>query len=65
MNLQQKLNLIWRKTHPDFKSMKGGYRSVLVLREAGTCLVPLDTLTEAEVEWKFSLVARMAGLKAA
>lgn len=56
MNLQQKLNLIWRNTPTEYKSTKSGYRSLLVLREGGTWLVPLSDLTVAEIE-------RMVGLK--
>lgn len=47
-----KLQAIWRKTHRDFKGNLDGVRCVLVLRSAGTCLVPLDSLTDAEIESK-------------
>jgi hypothetical protein len=50
MNNQQKLNLIWRKTPAEYKSTRGGFRSLLVLREGGTWLVPLSDLTETEID---------------
>lgn len=53
MNIQQKLNWIWRKTPAEYKSTKGGYRSLLVLREGGTWLVPLSDLTGLEIERLF------------
>lgn len=49
---EQKLNLIYRHTHRDYKgSGRGALRSILVLRN-GTCLVPLSELTEAEISYK-------------
>jgi hypothetical protein len=47
-----KLNLIYRHTHPDYKgSGKGDARAILVLRH-GTNLVPLNDLTDAEIAYK-------------
>lgn len=44
------LKLIWRHTHRDYKgTLPDGTRTVLMLREGGTCLVPLESLTEAEL----------------
>lgn len=50
----EKLNLIYRHTHRDFKGGgKGTFRSILVYRK-GTALVLLDDLTEAEIEDKLA-----------
>lgn len=54
MTREQKLNLIWNETHRDFRSTRDGCRSILVLREGGTHLVPLDCLTEAEIVLKLA-----------
>lgn len=45
----KRLAAIWRATHNDFKGINNGSRCVLVLREGGTCSVPLSCLTEAEI----------------
>lgn len=51
---EEKLNLIYRHTHRDYRgSGKGADRSILVLRGA-TCVVLLSQLTEAEIEDKMS-----------
>lgn len=45
----QKLALIYRHTHKDFKGNRPDFgKSVLVFRD-GTCLVPLDQLTDEEI----------------
>jgi hypothetical protein len=48
MNREQKLNLIYSKTHSDFKGTIDGRKTMLVYRN-GTCLVYLDDLTDAEI----------------
>lgn len=49
-----KLNLIYRHTHRDYKgSGKGDARAILIYRN-GTNLVPLTALTDAEIEDKLS-----------
>lgn len=50
MTREQKLALIWRYTHKDFRGKFGGRNSVLALRIGGTCLVPLEELTDTEIE---------------
>lgn len=46
---EQKLALIWRHTHKDYKGNTPGLgKTVLVFRQ-GTCLAPLDQLTDDEV----------------
>jgi hypothetical protein len=45
-----KLQMIWKKTHRDFKGKVEGKRSILVNREGATCLVPLTDLTDEEIE---------------
>lgn len=46
---QTVLDFIWAKTHSDFKGTLNGERTVLVLRNGGTTLVPLTGLTLAEI----------------
>lgn len=48
MNRQQQLDLIYRKTHSDFKGIIDGRKTMLVYRN-GTCLVYLDDLTDKEI----------------
>jgi hypothetical protein len=43
------LKIIYRHSHRDRKGTIDGYKTILALREAGTCLVPLDALTDEEV----------------
>jgi hypothetical protein len=45
----QKLKLVWRETHRDYKGMLNGERSIMVYRQ-GTCLVLLKDLTDEEIE---------------
>ncbi len=45
---EQKLTLIFRHTHRDYKSGKGADRAILIFRN-GTSLVPLDALTDEEI----------------
>lgn len=45
-----KLGHIWKTTPKDYRSFVQGARSILVLRDGGTTLVPLDCLTEAEIK---------------
>ncbi|HVG51651.1 MAG TPA: hypothetical protein VM867_08465 [Xanthobacteraceae bacterium] len=49
MTREQKLKLIWRHTHRDFKGTLDGERSILTYRN-GTCLVLLKDLTDDEIE---------------
>jgi len=46
---EDKLKLIYRHTHRDFKSVIGGVGAILVLRPGGTTLVGMTSLTEAEI----------------
>lgn len=53
----QKLELIWRSTHKDYRSVLAGQRMILIYREQhGTCLVPLSALTNDEIERKLPKV---------
>lgn len=47
-----RLAKIWRNTHRNSKGIIDGVRCILTYRE-GTCLVPLDALTEGEIADKF------------
>ena len=53
LSRDQKLALIYKHTHKDFKSHIDGHRTILVFR-AGTCLVHLDQLTDAEIADKLA-----------
>jgi hypothetical protein len=46
---EQKLKLVWKHTHRDYKGMLEGQRSIMVYRQ-GTCLVLLKDLTDAEMD---------------
>lgn len=47
---KQALALIYRHTSRDYKGrLADGTRSILVLRNGGTTLAPLDQLTDAEI----------------
>lgn len=43
------LDKVWRKTHRDYRGTIDGIRHILVLRNGGTCSVPLSHLTDAEI----------------
>lgn len=49
MTREQKLKLVWKHTHRDYKGMLEGQRSIMVYRQ-GTCLVLLKDLTDAEID---------------
>jgi hypothetical protein len=49
MNREQKLRLVWKHTHRDYKGMLEGQRSIMVYRN-GTCLVLLKDLTDNEID---------------
>lgn len=40
---------VWRNTHKDFKGVYNGVKTVMIFRN-GSTLVPLDQLTDAELE---------------
>jgi hypothetical protein len=50
----EKLGMVWRATHPDYRGKVDGIRMVLVLdRPTGaTVLVPLDGLTDDDLNAK-------------
>ena len=54
------LKLIYRHTHPDFKSRSSifGGKSILVLRNGATCLVALNDLTEQEIQDRLPIAMR-------
>jgi len=49
MTREQKLRLVWKHTHRDYKGMLEGQRSIMVYRN-GTCLVLLKDLTDKEID---------------
>jgi hypothetical protein len=55
----RKLNVIYRHTHRDYKGRINGARYILALRAGGTQLVPLDDLTDFEVDRKFAACAML------
>lgn len=49
MTREQKLKLVWKHTHKDFKGkLVDGTKTVMVYRN-GTCLVALNNLTDDEI----------------
>jgi hypothetical protein len=59
MTREQKLGLIWRYTHPDYRLIcADGVPAVLALRQGGTSLVPLDRLTDDEITQKLPYAIR-------
>lgn len=49
MTREQKLTAIYRSMHRDYKGSMDEVKTVMIYRN-GTCLVPLDDLTDAEIE---------------
>lgn len=43
------LDEVWRRTHADFKGATDSRRTLMVFRNDGPTLVPLDDLTPAEI----------------
>lgn len=41
--------LLWKHTSPDFKSKLGGVKQVLTMSDGATRLVPISSLTDAEL----------------
>lgn len=54
---QWKLEAIWKHTHRDYKGESEGVRSILVCRN-GTISVPLEGLTDKEIEQRSSMWQR-------
>ncbi|MHA1063448.1 hypothetical protein ACR9GP_06000 [Enterobacter ludwigii] len=52
-----KLEAIWKYTHRDYKGEQDGVRSILVCRN-GTISVPLESLTDKEIEQRSSMWQR-------
>lgn len=50
MPRNQQLNMVYQRTHSDFKGRIDGVRTIMVLRQGGSTLVRLDDLTEAEID---------------
>ncbi|ALP54991.1 hypothetical protein Tel_17195 (plasmid) [Candidatus Tenderia electrophaga] len=47
----QALTLVWRKTHRDYKAKReDGRKWIMVLRQGGSTLVPLDQLSDGEIK---------------
>lgn len=48
----EKLKRIWRRTHKDFKcKLPDGSKSIMIYCTGlGSCLVPLDRLTDEDIE---------------
>jgi len=49
LTTKEALRIIWRHTHRDFRGTITGTKTVLTLREGGTTLVDLASLTDAEI----------------
>jgi len=50
MTREQKLQLVWSKTHSDFKGTYEDRRAIMVCRNGATVLSFLDELTDAEID---------------
>jgi hypothetical protein len=51
MTREQKLKLVWRHTHRDYKGKVNGERTILMYCEGeGTCLVFLKSLTDEQLD---------------
>jgi hypothetical protein len=48
-NRSYQLDTIWRTTHRDYTAKVEGARYVLALRDGATCLISLESLTDAEI----------------
>jgi len=49
MTREQKLKMVWKNTHKDFRGkLPDGTKTVMIYRN-GTCLVALENLTDAEI----------------
>lgn len=57
---REKLRLIYRWTHRDFKGRFGGVFSLLINRAGSSQLVPLDQLTDAEIDERLPLAISRA-----
>ena len=51
MTREQKLKLVWKNTHNDFRGKIDGVKTILVYRN-GTTLVALNDLTDKEINDK-------------
>lgn len=49
MNRKDALAKIWRDTHKDYKGKVCDVKTVMMLRDGGSCLVALDSLTDTEI----------------
>jgi len=57
MDTKQALKLIYRHTHRDSRGTLSDCKTILVYRN-GTCLVPLEALTAAEIAERLPLAER-------
>lgn len=60
MNRDQKLAAIYKHTHADYKGTLNGKKTIMVLRNGGTCLVALDDLTDDEIKRKMPPIRKRA-----
>ena len=51
----KKLAAIWKDTHRDFRGTLPGGKTIMILRNGGSCLVPLDALTDEEIERRYEM----------
>ena len=49
MTREQKLKIVWRKTHKDYKGKIEGVKYIMIFRN-GSTLIPLDSLTDKEID---------------
>jgi len=62
MTREQKLKLIWRYTHRDYRGIRNDEDRTKVVLEfvpgVGTCSVPLDSLTDEQIEKRMPFVLK-------
>lgn len=61
MTKDQKLKLIYKHNHADFKGILDGEKSLMMWRDSGSCLVPLSQLTDEEIAKELPYALLKAG----
>lgn len=51
MDRATRLKYVWSRTHKDYRGTTDGVKSVMILRDGGTRIVALDSLTDDEINW--------------
>lgn len=54
MEKQKQLELIFKHTHADYKGKLDGEKSIMIMRDGRTCIVPMSQLTDEEIAKELS-----------